>query len=417
MAHQKLNINADRLQTDLEALGQIGRSEEDRGIYRMAFNEADMEARRWLMQKLKDADLESHMDGAGNVFGRFPDSDEQPAVLVGSHLDTVPAGGPLDGALGVVVGLECLRRIREERIESGPIELVGFSDEEGRFGGGFFGSRALCGDLVPETLHQAVDLEGTTLFDAMAEQGLDPMAALSARRSPDQFKAYVELHIEQGPVLAAEHKPVGVVEKITGLFRWQILLIGQADHAGTTPMPMRRNALAGLTEFDGEIPRLLEEHGGEYSVATIGSVQLYPGSANTVPGQVEFTLDVRDPDVDVLSELADAMRRTLSAIARRRGLMFEFDMLSDVAPTDCHESVIKTIANAAEQLGIEYRHMHSGAGHDAGVMARLMPIGMIFVPSVEGRSHSPAEWSHMEDIVTGANVMLNTLVQLSNDNI
>lgn len=412
----RLTIDIDRVQADLEELSQIGRAE-DRSIYRMAFTQADMEARKWLMQRLEQAGLKSEMDTAGNVFGRIREADDRPVILLGSHLDTVPAGGPLDGALGVVLGLECLRKISEEGLadQIQPVELVAFSDEEGRFGGGFLGSRALTGDLNPAIIHEAMDLHGVLLTDAMTNAGLDPMAALNARRAPGSYRAYLELHIEQGPVLDSESIPVGLVEAITGLFRWQIRLMGQADHAGTTPMPMRRDALAGLAEFTGEIPRILEENGSETSVATIGNVQLFPGNVNTVPGQAEFSLDVRDTDRQTLNLLADTMRRALSAIGRRRGLMFEFNMLSDVDPVPCDAGIISTIAETLKASQVPYRRMISGAGHDAQKMAAVAPAGMIFVPSKDGRSHSVAEWTHMEDINTGGNILLRSALRLALD--
>jgi N-carbamoyl-L-amino-acid hydrolase len=412
---RELSVDIDRIEADLVALGNIGRAE-DRGIYRMAFTEADMEGRAWLRKRIEEAGLKAHMDAAGNVLGRFKDYGDEPVLLVGSHLDSVPAGGMLDGTLGVIVALECLRRIKEEGLDSRlhPVELVAFSDEEGRFGG-FFGSKAICGDLIPQAVHDAVDLDGVRLLDAMTAAGLDPMAALAERRQPDQVRAYLELHIEQGPILDSLHVPVGVVDGISGLFKWQVRLIGHADHAGTTPMAMRHDALMGLAEFAGEIPRVLEEDGAENSVATIGNAQLTPGSANTVPGEVVFTLDVRDADSGVLQELNHAMRRTLSAIGRRRGLMFEFTVLGEVAPVQCNKSIVETIASAAEGQGVEFRHMISGAAHDAQIMSAITPIGMIFVPSKDGRSHSTAEYTHMEDIEVGANTMLQSIIALASD--
>jgi len=409
---QVLAVDIDRLKADIERFAEIGQRD-DGGIYRMGFTEADFAARAALREALEDAGLHAEMDGAGNVIGRPAAPDDAPAVLIGSHLDTTPAGGRLDGALGVLAGLECLRRIREEGLQTQrPIELVAFSDEEGRFGG-LFGSQAMAGELNPDKLQTMADLAGVSLADAMQDRGLDPLKALTARRSPDSVYAYVELHIEQGPVLDRLARSIGVVEAITGLFKWSVRLRGEADHAGTTPMPLRRDAFAGLAEFAGEVPRVLEEHGREPSVATIGQVTLHPGTANTVPGLVEFSLDVRDDDAATLGALADAFRIALSAIARRRGLMFEFDILSEVGPVRCDARIAEVVAEVARELGTLPHPMPSGAAHDAQVMARLAPAGMIFVPSVGGRSHSPAEWTHWEDIEMGANVLLRTAWRLA----
>lgn len=408
-----LAIDTDRLRDDIADLARIGRSEDDLGIYRMAFTGADMEARDWLEARARAAGLECRRDGAANVFVRLEGENDRPAVLIGSHLDTVPGGGALDGALGVLSGLECLRRLREAGIRpSHPIEVVAFSDEEGRFGG-LFGSQALCGQLTPESIHGATDLTGVRLVDATAAHGLDAMDALHARRDPATIHAYLELHIEQGPVLDRKGIPVGIVTDITGLRKWSVRLLGNPDHAGTTPMGMRRDAFLGLAEFSGEIDRILEEHGGEDSVATIGRVDLTPGSANTVPGRVEFSLDFRDTGAAVLDGLADAFRRALSAIARRRDLMFEFDVLSEVQPRPCDPELIERIHDGARRLGFEAHRMPSGAAHDAQILADLTRVGMIFVPSKDGRSHSPAEWTHMADIEAGANVMLEVLVGLA----
>ncbi|MFP4080320.1 MAG: Zn-dependent hydrolase, partial [Ectothiorhodospira sp.] len=309
-----IRIDFNRLQRDIEALSAIGR-DADRGIHRMAFTEGDLAGRRWFRERLLEAGLEFHEDGAANLHGRLDWDGERPSVMIGSHLDTVPAGGPLDGALGVLVGLEVLRTVKDAGLPlRHPLEVVNFTDEEGRFGG-LFGSQAVAGQLTPAMIHEARDLDGVTLTEAMAAWGLDANAALFARRPKDSIHAYLELHIEQGPVLDRSDFSVGVVEAITGLFKWDVQLLGQTNHAGTTPMDMRVDSFQGLSEFAGEIERILEEHGSPHSRATIGRVELRPGAANTVPGYTAFSLDVRDTDPDTLDNLADAFRRTLSTMA------------------------------------------------------------------------------------------------------
>ncbi len=411
---KKLRINGDRLREEITTLASIGR-DQDHGINRMAFSEGDRAAREWLQRRIEASGLEFHQDGAANLYGRLGWDGTTPSVLTGSHIDTVPGGGHLDGALGVLAGLEVLRTIAESGVRcKRPLEVAAFSDEEGRFGG-MFGSQALAGLITPETIYNSVDLNGVTLLDAMAGLGLDALDALRARRRPESLHASVELHIEQGPVLDRERVAVGVVEAITGLFKWGVRLIGVPNHAGTTPMAMRRDALQGLAEFAGQIDRILEEHGSESSVATIGRVELHPGAPNTVPGQVDFSLDVRDPDPRILDELFDAFRRALSAIGRRRDLMFEFDVLSEIEPTQCDPAVVERIAATADELAIETRRMVSGAAHDTQSLARVTRAAMIFVPSKEGRSHSIAEWTDWEDIETGANLLLQTLLRLANE--
>jgi N-carbamoyl-L-amino-acid hydrolase len=407
-----LRVDFKRLQSDVETLAAIGRGK-DHGLYRMAFSDGDMEARKWLCQRIEDAGLDVHIDGAANIHARLGWDGKRPSVMIGSHIDTVPGAGHLDGALGVLVGLECVRRIKELGISTAyPLESVAFTDEEGRFGG-MFGSQAVCGHLTPETIHTARDLDGVTLVEAMAAQGMNAMDALRAQRNPDSLHAFVELHIEQGPILDREGVSVGVVEGIVGLFRWNVRLIGVANHAGTTPMDMRDDAFQGLAEFAGQIPRVLEENGHPRSVATIGRVELFPGAANVVPGRAEFSLEVRDLDAGVLTGLGDAFRLALSAIARRRNLMFEFDVVSELAPVRCDPGIMQAITEAARELGVDPLQMPSGAAHDTQMMAGLSRAGMIFVPSKGGRSHSPAEWTPWEDIEIGANVALHTLVRLA----
>lgn len=410
-----LRINDLRLRQDIEALAEIGRSSTDQGIYRTAFSDADMTARQWLKQRIDDAGLTLHQDGAANIHARLNWREDSASVMTGSHIDSVPGGGHLDGTLGVLAGLECLRCLKENGLETArPLESVAFSDEEGRFGG-IFGSSAICGQLTPEHIHQARDLEGITLTEAMAAQGLNAMDALAAARTPESLHAFVELHIEQGPILERQKLHVGVVDGIAGLFKWNIRLSGTSAHAGTTPMDMRQDAFQGLAEFATEITRILEEHGSPRSVATIGRTNLSPGVANVVPGQAEFSLDVRDTDSDVLANLADAMRRALSAIARRRGLMFEFTILSELTPAKCDDHIKRVIENTATNIGVNHTRMMSGAVHDTEVMASLCRTGLIFIPSKGGRSHSPAEWSDWQDISNGANVLLNTLYELANE--
>ncbi|AHE99748.1 Zn-dependent hydrolase [Thioalkalivibrio paradoxus] len=405
-------VNMERLRQDVMDLAQVGRDTEF-GLNRRAFTECDRQGRDWFRQRLAVAGIEIHQDGAANLHGRLDFDGKRPAVVMGSHLDTVPGGGPLDGALGVLVGLEVLRTVKERAIALRfPLEVIDFSDEEGRFGG-LFGSQAMAGQLTPERIHGARDLEGITLVDAMASWGLDANDALDARRDPNSIHAFLELHIEQGPVLDRRRIGIGVVEAITGLFKWEVRLKGQANHAGTTPMDMRIDAFQGLAEFGGEINRILEEHGGPNSRATIGRVELKPGAANTIPGLATFSLEVRDTDDRVLKALSDACRRTLSSIARRRDLMFEFDVLSEIPPAKCDPGLVELIAREAEAMGQAYLRMPSGAAHDTQSMSSVARTGMIFVPSIEGRSHSAGEWTNWEDIEAGANLMLSSVLALA----
>ena len=409
-----LSVNLERIKNDIHELAEIGRCRDDRGIYRMAFTDADMEGKRWLKDRIEHAGFEPRTDGAVNVSAELSGSTDQARILVGSHIDTVPCAGALDGTLGVIVALECLRCLHERAVvPERTIELIAFSDEEGRFGG-MFGSQAVCGQLNPDVLATLSDLDGVLLGDELRRHGFDPLGALDAARDPETIASYLELHIEQGPVLDRGQKSVGIVDEITGLFTWSVCLKGEANHAGTTPMEMRHDAFMGLADFASAIPRILDENGSARSRATIGKAQILPGAANTVPGIVEFSLDVRDTSPETLADLGNAFRKALSAIARRRNLMFEFQQKSYLPPVAADPAIVKRLLRQAEQLELTHLQMHSGAAHDAQIMGSMVPVGMIFVPSKNGQSHSPAEWTSWTDIEAGANLMLHSLMDLAN---
>jgi N-carbamoyl-L-amino-acid hydrolase len=407
-----LTVNSERLRQRVIDLSSIGKHSNG-GIYRMGLTQEDLEARNWLMEQCSAAGLSVHMDGALNVIARLDGAaGDKPTVILGSHTDTVPNAGALDGALGVVTALECLHRVTEENIKlDHPVELVSFSDEEGRFGG-MFGSRSFAGNMSPGYLDAARDLDGIFLKESMESLGYEPMRALEAARNPSDIKCYLELHIEQGPVLDANKLAIGIVTDITGLFKWQVSLRGTANHAGTTPMHMRNDAFMGLADFAHEIPRIIDENGSEYSRMTIGKVQLLPGSPNTVPGEVIFSLDVRDISEQTMQELQVSSRKVLSAIARKNQLKFDFEELSWISPVACDQHIIQSLTSNARQLGYPHIQMPSGAAHDAQMIASIAPVGMLFVPSKGGISHSSHEWTDWRDIEAGANLMLQTLLDI-----
>lgn len=411
---EPLTVNLERLKADILALSEIGR-DVSHGIFRMAFSEGDMAARVWLKDRIKHAGLSYHQDGAANLHARLNWDEATPSVMTGSHIDTVPGAGHLDGALGVLCGLEALRVINESGLAlKRPLELVAFSDEEGRFGG-MFGSQALSGDISPEWILDARDLDGVHLTEAMASHDLDAMCALDAARPAGSLHSFLEMHIEQGPVLDDKGVTIGVVEGICGLRRWEVSLTGTANHAGTTPMQMRNDAFQGLSEFAAQIDPILKEYGGPLSVATIGRVELMPGAANVVPGEARFSLEFRDIDSDILQSIAVAFQSALSDVARERQLMFSFEVLSEIEPVECNPGIRDLIDAHSRRLGYSRISLPSGAAHDTQKLARITPAGMIFVPSKSGRSHSAAEWTSWSDIEAGANVLLNCLYQLASE--
>ena len=277
------------------------------------------------------------------------------------------------------------------------------------------GAQALAGCLTLDWLESARDSGGVLLKDAMAAQGLNYRDALHAYRDGTNLKAFIELHVEQGPVLEIQKKSIGVVEGISGVFKWMVRLIGKADHAGTAPMDMRSDAFLGLADFAHEIQRIIDEEGTDKSRITIGHVELKPGFPHTVPGEVDFTIVGRDLDHEVMKGLANACSRVLSAIARRHRLKFEYEQMSWLEPQYCGESVVSLIEEKTKARGYSYARMPPGAGHDVQFLANVTQAGLIFVPSVKGVSHAPDEWTHWVDVERGANVLFDCLLALAKD--
>jgi N-carbamoyl-L-amino-acid hydrolase len=409
-----MQIDIERLKSTLLELARIGFNDEDKGVYRPGFSEADMAARRWLMELLTKEGFPAHMDGAGNVYGRLGDADRA-SVTLGSHLDTVPAGGIFDGALGVIAGLEVLRVCRDNRVPlQWPIEVLATSEEEGRYGG-MLGAQAIAGELTPGLVLSMHDADNNLLADAMTAAGLQPLGALDARRLPESMRAFLELHVEQGPVLDNTGTTIGVVDGISGVFKWIVRLIGKADHAGTAPMNMRSDAFMGLADFAHEIPRIIDEDGTDRSRLTVGKVELKPGSPHTIPGEAVFTLVGRDSQESTMEDLANSCRKSLSAIARRHKLMFEYEQISWLGPMHCNPGIIEMLEKHSADLGFSYQRMPSGAGHDTQFLSLVTRAGLLFVPSVGGVSHSPDEWTHWHDVESGGNVLLHAAVALASE--
>jgi beta-ureidopropionase / N-carbamoyl-L-amino-acid hydrolase len=405
-----VRINLARLRKDLEDLGDIGTTPEG-GVWRSSFSEADMEARRWYVQRLEEAGLQHWIDEAGNIYARVGEG--SPVVIAGSHLDSVPNGGRFDGALGVMAALECLRSIKDHSILTRlPVEAVAFTDEEGRFGG-FVGSFAVIGTMTYDEVLRRRDLRGVPLAEAMRQVGLDPTNIGAARRDPKDIKAYVELHIEQGPILEAMGLPIGVVQGIVAGSRTWITFRGRADHAGTTPMAMRQDAFLGAAEFGLRVREMVLMEGSGTTVGTVGVMDLKPGASNIVPETAFLTLDLRDISGEVLQRLLDRVGVLAHEIAEKWGLGVTVERMRTSESAQMSPRIQAVIDEVARELGHQTHWMNSGAGHDAQVMAKITEAGMIFVPSRQGRSHSPAEFTDWQQVENGANVLLNTLIRLA----
>jgi len=374
------------------------------------------EARAWLLGELRAAGLEAWVDIAGNVFGATGIralSPEAPIVLTGSHIDTVPEGGILDGALGVLAGLECLQAIGETRTpHARPLVVAAWSDEEGRYGS-LFGSRAFCGLLDGARIDEMAAVDGVRLVDAMARAGFDAHRAPEARAPAGAVNAYVELHIEQGARLEEAGIPIGVVETIVGVRRSRVVFVGQADHAGTTPMDRRRDAFLAAADYALRVREHVVTRGSGVSVTNFGVVHVHPGASNIVPGRAELVHEMRDPDVAVLERLAEECAAMAREVAGRHRVGAEIQLMSATTPAPCSSRVQTATENVCARLGLQYRRLYSAAGHDAQNLASVTDAGMIFIPSQGGRSHRVDEMSDWPAIERGANTLLHTLLALA----
>ena len=410
-----IEIDAERLWFRLYELAEIGRSEGG-GVTRLSFTEEERAAKDLVASYMREAGLEVREDVAGNLIGRREGSDpEVPVVLAGSHVDSVPNGGDFDGPLGVLAAVEALQVMEERDLNTQrPIEVVAFTDEEGaRFGFGMIGSRATAGTLTPEDLDRE-DENGVSIAQAMRDRSLDPERIGEAARPAGSIYAYVELHIEQGKILENEALPVGVVTGIAGPVWLRLILEGEAGHAGTTPMGLRRDALSAAAAIIGTVEREAARTGT--TVGTVGQLELKPGGINIIPGHVSFSLDLRDIDQDVRDEVEARISDEAGRICEERGIVLETQTLQRLPPVLCSDLVREAAKEACDALAFEPFELASGAGHDGMHLADLCPIGMVFVRSKDGLSHNPDEYSSREDCAAGVEVLYRTLLKLANDN-
>lgn len=405
----RIGVDEDRLATYLQELGSIGASP-DGGLHRFQYDPAWQAARDVLLSWMRDVGLDPRVDTVGNVFGRLQGRDDG-VVLTGSHVDTVPSGGRYDGALGIVGGLAALAALRAAGAPARTLEVVALCEEESsRFAANFFGTRAMLGLVAPDEPARLVDADGTTLAEAMRDAGLDPDRVGDAERH--DLRAFLELHVEQGRVLADEGVEVGLVEVIPAI-TWETFTVrGRQDHAGATPMDLRRDAFQAAAQMARDITGLVERE-GRPAVATTGRWAVEPGLPSIVPGLARFSLDLRHPDAGVRDRLLDEVHARCQALARAGGVELSVVRDKDEEPAQMDDGLLDVLRSAAEACGASWRRMPSGAGHDSQLMATRMPTAMLFVPSVEGRSHTPEEFTSTEDCVRGASVLATALHALA----
>ena len=400
--------DAARLERRIHELGRFGANPEG-GVSRVAFGAADIAGREYVKSLMRDAGLEVRVDAAGNIVGRRAGTGPAlPAIMTGSHIDSVPKGGNYDGDVGVLGAIEVAELLRAAGIATRhPFEFVVFADEEG----GTVGSQAMAGRLGDPALG-VTSHSGLTIGEGIRAIGGDPARLAEARRVPGSVAAFVELHIEQGAILDESGIDIGVVEGIVGIRWWDVTVEGVANHAGTTPMNRRRDALVTASELTLAANRVASTTPGT-QVATVGRISAEPGAPNVIPGRVTLTLEIRDLSADKMESVFRAVEAEAKRIAEARGTSIRFkevELALTPAPTD--ERLRTVVESAAASLGLSHRRMPSGAGHDAQDMAHVAPIAMIFVPSQGGISHAPREYTAPADLANGADVLLRTLLAI-----
>ena len=408
-----IEVDGGRLLRRIDELAAIGGLPGTRGCSRLALTDADRAGRDFVVTWMRDLGLEVAVDGMGNVVATMPGWDPDLApVLTGSHIDTVATGGRYDGNLGVLAGLEVIERCLELRLRpSRPLAVAFFTDEEGaRFPPDMLGSLVYVGGMALEEALEVRDRDGVSVGDELARIGYQGSGPCPARPPA----AFVELHIEQGPVLDREGVTIGAVTGVQGISWTEVTLTGQSNHAGTTPMHLRHDPAYGAAEVAVEVRRVAQDLGG-HQVGTVGSLRLHPDLVNVVAARATLTVDLRNTDEVALQEAEARVRARIDAVAREEGLGAATRRLARFEPVPFDDLVVDLVEGTAAALGHSCRRLPSGAGHDAQMLARVCPTGMVFVRSQGGISHNPAEHTEDDDVVAGANVLANVLLQLAEE--
>lgn len=401
-----MQINGDRLCRDIEDLGSIG-YRQGQGVTRLALTPEDLKGRRWLADRMKEASLEVEVDPAANVIGRLNRGKRQ-TVIVGSHLDTVPSGGRFDGALGVLAGLECARVLIENSADlPWNLEIINFTDEEGHHNAGTFGSRAMMGLASRQEMKVRKNPRIASLEESFRDIGLDPDAIGEARRDPAGIRAYLEMHVEQGMNLENQGVELGAVTGIVGIYRYLVLIAGEANHAGTTPMATRNDALVNAAPLFTQLPQWVAEQGSD-TVGTIGHLRLEPGAMNVIPGKCEFTVELRSMRTEAMEHLRGLIEGFASGIPKS-----QVSEVGEKDPVWLDQELLGLLAEAARKAGASVARMPSGAGHDAMTFAPYAPTAMLFVPSLGGKSHCPDEWTSPQQVALGTQALLTALLDLA----
>lgn len=410
-----MKIKQARVLEILEHLKSFGGSV-DKGITRLAYSAEDLAAQKYIMEKMQELGMEVRRDYVGNIFAHLPGKNPTlPTIASGSHLDTVKQGGAYDGALGVVAALEAAYAIKEQGLEHSYEVIIFMAEESTRFGFATIGSKLLAGVGTPETFSSATKKDELSYIEVLKQAGFEPEKYEQVKLDASKYAAFVELHIEQGRVLADSGEAIGVVENIAAPTRMKITIEGVADHSGATPMNFRKDALVSGAKLILAIEEVGKAHSEQGIVTTVGVVDIEPSSINVIPGKVVLWLDLRGVDYEVILEAIEEIHEAVRCVGEADEVKITIDVLTSDKPVRLSKNLADITAGVCQQKNIKYRRMNSGAGHDAMHMAAIMPTTMIFVPSIEGISHNPAEMTSEADIIAGVEVLVETILTMDKE--
>ena len=406
-----MTANQQRIEQHIELLSRFTATP-GAGVTRLTYSKEDLQARNYIKEAMTEYGLTVTEDGFGNIFGKLEGTlPDAPSVIVGSHFDSVPNGGAYDGTAGVVVGLEVAALFKENNLKPAyPLEIIALVEEEGsRFGGGLMGSRGMMGLLTAEDFKTLADKDGILAVDAMADIWVNPTN--EKKRDPKTIKAFLELHIEQGPILEETNIQIGVVEAIVGLTQLEVTVQGQAGHAGTTPMDRRSDALVSAAQIIAALPGIASDE-GEGTVITTGRLNVFPNGANVIPDKVVFTVDIRSGKEE---HVLNAVRKVKELIAQQdgNGIRTSIEQQLYIEPKELDSGIRSLLKEASDHLEIPYCSINSGAGHDAMVFSDFTACGMVFIPSKDGLSHCPEEWSDPGHLADGTTIIYEAAKRLT----
>lgn len=406
-----------RIENDIENITKITATPQ-MGCTRFSYSKEDKQVREYLLKELEGLRLKIKIDGVGNIRAKYVDGNEdKPSIMFGSHIDTVANGGKFDGLTGVISALEVMRVIKENNLSlKNPVELIIFAEEEGsNFGITMLGSKVLTGKCGLEDLKKIENDEGVSSCEVMRNFGLDVDSIGTDVLKEDEVKAMIELHVEQGGILDSEKIPVGIVKAIAGMKTYKVSLKGVSNHAGSTPMNLRNDPMVGASEIISHLEKVTKEKALSSTVATVGKIHCQPNMPNVISGEVDFYVDIRDVEADGVEVVVKELKRKTEEVISRRGLEAQIDLIGESDSVKLSTEVIEAIEKSALEKGFEYKIMNSGAVHDSAMLTELTEVGMIFVPSINGRSHCPEELTDLQDIKLGCDLLLNTVIRLANE--